>query len=389
MAKTVQTIRANLKTALEDPAATTRLWTQGDQYWFSDASPEEIIEAIVLVDENGSGLAREQRFRDGRGNLAVPAAVCVVEPSAEEDDEACNATWLFRHDVVDGWRCLRYMCSLCLEDTVLTLNRLRERHEKKVQRARASAPPVKVMRGSAKAAAVTVLSPLAASRLASIAIGSCRALGERRHFYMHATISLAGLKKLSAAHKLGSVSTTLTACIAAAFFAADATRKRAVVGSNVLFDPDAPDGNHVCVKAATLRRRSTDEGTLKSAARAMNSRSQALADLVSASVTRKYVRGELGASADKAINKRHAAMDFLVSNLPAFDASRPSVLGLQTSRDFCDWNPSIVYAIGVEDALFCDFYFGVRPSFSEDDFMRTFTTLTSATGVHNNLPKCY
>ena len=46
-------------------------------------------------------------------------------------------SWLFRHDVLDGWRCLRYLTSLLFEHTDLTVDRLRARHAAKC-RGRAS-----------------------------------------------------------------------------------------------------------------------------------------------------------------------------------------------------------------------------------------------------------
>ena len=82
-------------------------------------------------------------------------------------------------------------------------------------------------------------------------------------------------------------------------------------------------------------------------------------------------------------------MDFLVSNLPAFDTSSPRVFDLQTLREFTDWAPSIVYVIGVGDDLFCDFYWAVRPSFSTDAFMRTFTSVSGAKDVHTFLADSY
>ena len=162
-----------------------------------------------------------------------------------------------------------------------------------------------------------------------------------------------------------------------------------MIGTNVLFDPDATQGNHVCVKMASIQRGSSESATMRAAASAMNSKSQALADMLIASLTQKFVQGALPTFVTNQIDKRHNAMDILVSNLPAFDISRPAVLDLQTAREFTEWAPSIVYVIGVEDALFCDFYWGARPSFDHDVFMRNFQHITGATGVHTTLPACY
>ena len=206
---------------------------------------------------------------------------------------------------------------------------------------------------------------------------------------MHAVVSLANLKQISAAKNLGGISAALTACITAAYFEADPSRTRAVVGQNVLFEPDAPAGNHVCVKMVTLHRRAQEDKTLCGAARSINARGQALADLVVGSVTKRYVQGSLSQAATSLIERRHSAMDFLVSNLPAFETASPAVVDLQTCREFCDWAPSIVYVIGVEDNLFCDFYWGARPTFNETVFRTAFASITNAVAVHTKLPACY
>ena len=53
--------------------------------------------------------------------------------------------------------------------------------------------------------------------------------------------------------KTGSLNTTLTATMAKAFFAADPSATDAVIGANMLFDPDAPEGNYMALKAVSRR----------------------------------------------------------------------------------------------------------------------------------------
>jgi len=395
----IATIKRKMADALTDPTSTVRLMVQGDEYWYSQASAEEIIATVVNVDRDGQGLARSVRFCDGAGDSAIPAAICVCEPfkgsmrDAAGDvarTEASTVTWLFRHDVIDGWRVLRFLCSLLFDECPLTFERLRQRHQAdKLERQRQSVAG-KLLRRATGVYRSTLFAPVALARLASLGWPSETA-GDRQKFYMHAVVSLTSLKELSRVHGTGGASTTLTACIATAFFAADQTRERAVVGQNILFDPDAPQGNHVCVKMALLTRpRNGDSASmLTSAARTINSSSQGLADLVTGTVTRQYVKGQLTQGLTRAIEKRHEAMDFLVSNLPAFDSSDPRVLDLQTLREFTDWKPCIVYIIGVGDDLFCDFYWEVLPAFSTEAFMAAFTSTTGAKDVHTRLAGAY
>jgi len=398
-------LRRKMAVALADPKSTARLMVQGDRFWFSEATVNEIVDNILIVDREGDGIARAVRFGDGRGDTAMPAAIAVCEPykghvrsaadlqadvgAGQAEEGAMTVTWLFRHDVVDGWRVLRFLCSHFLDECPLTFERLRARHDEQKVKARSGGFIRKLLRGAASLCGAAALAPAATLRLGRLAIAS-NTIGLRRHFYMHAVVSLARMKELASAQRLGGISTVLTACISAAFFAADPTRDRAVVGQNVLFDPDAPEGNHVCVKMASLARPDfSDRSVLTRAAQTMNSSSQNLADVVIGSVTREYVKGSLPKFVDSMIHQRHDAMDFLVSNLPAFDTSSPRVFDLQTLREFTDWAPSIVYVIGVGDDLFCDFYWAVRPSFSTDAFMRTFTSVSGAKDVHTFLADSY
>ena len=399
------TLRRKLSKLLEDPQATVRLMVQGERYWFSDASSASILEQVLIIDREGQGLARAVRFSDGKGEKAVPAAICVLEPyvghvrsSADVEanvgagqavGRAVTCTWLFRHDVIDGWRVLRYLCPCILEECPLTFERLKQKHEAGKRKAASRSTTAKLAHTSKTLCGAVAVSPYALYRLARLGFAS-PPLGPRRQFYLHATVSLKKLKEIAATHKIGSPSTTLTACIAAAFFAADPTRDRCVVGSNVLFDPDAPAGNHVCVKMASLDRpQFSDRSVLTRAARTLNASSQSLVDLLVGNVTRSFVKGRLPHMVARAIERSHSAMDFLVSNLPAFDSASPNVFDLQTLRECSEWTPSIVYVIGVGDELYCDFYWRVPSSFSTDAFMRTFTSVSGAYHVHTQLADSY
>jgi hypothetical protein len=399
------TLRRKLLKLLEDPQATVRLMVQGERYWFSDASSASILEQVLIIDREGQGLARAVRFSDGKGEKAVPAAICVLEPyvghvrsSADVEanvgagqavGRAVTYTWLFRHDVIDGWRVLRYLCPCILEECPLTFERLKQKHEAGKRKAASRSTAAKLANTSKTLCGAVAVSPYALYRLARLGFAS-PPLGPRRQFYLHATVSLKKLKEIAATHKIGSPSTTLTACIAAAFFAADPTRDRCVVGSNVLFDPDAPAGNHVCVKMASLDRpQFSDRSVLTRAARTLNAASQSLVDLFVGNVTRSFVKGRLPHMVARAIERSHSAMDFLVSNLPAFDSASPNVFDLQTLRECSEWTPSIVYVIGVGDELYCDFYWRVPSSFSTDAFMRTFTSVSGAYHVHTQLADSY
>ena len=218
---------------------------QGAQYWFSTNSPERIADSLIKVATDTKD-ARERRRSDARED-AVPASVCILEPVEGSGGTRTLATWLFRHDVLDGWRCLRYLTSLLFAQTDLTVERLRARHAAKKR------PSVaRRLAGKAGATAgVALLAPLAAYRLAKLTRSPEPREGLGK-FYLHAHVSVSALKELGKARRLGSLTNTLTCAITAAYFAADPTTRRASVASNVLFDPDNPSGNHVCLKLSLI-----------------------------------------------------------------------------------------------------------------------------------------
>lgn len=397
--ETLATLRKNIIIAAADPQATLRLMVQGAEFWFTTVSAERLFE-LTVIERGDDAYARR---RSDSQHEVVPAAVCVVEPLPTADGSpptGSMATWLFRHDVLDGWRCLRYLTTLSLAHTDLTMNRLKARHEAKLAaRPRGCQRLLTSAVGAVTKVAVTsALAPAALARVAKIARAPSSPSPDVRKFYLHATVSVSGLKALGKARRLGSLSATLTSAVTAAFFAADLERRRATVASNVLFDPDASAGNHVCLKVANVDVGEATQGissderaarVLASTARTLRAPSQRLTDLWIAMASRKYVLGHLPARWNPAIEARQQSLDLLISNLPAFDKSTPIVQDLQVSRDYDNWAPSIVYAISVDDSIFLDFYCGVPRSFDGDVFIKTFTDITDATNVHTKLPTCY
>ena len=385
-----------LEEATRNPQCSIRLMVQGSQFWYSTADAEAIYDQSVIVADSAT-VAHARRRSDAHGD-ALPAQVCVVEPLAGSDGKVTVATWLFRHDVLDGWRCLRYLTSLLFAETELTVDRLRARHAAKSGSGRGGVTKlcVKAAKSAATLVVAAALTPAALYRLASV----CRSPSSKpalSKFYLHATVSVKALKALGKAKRLGSLSNTLTAAITAAYFAADPTARQAKVASNLLFDADAPEGNHVCLKVATVHAPPKEGAVekraataLRGAARTLRASSQKLVDSWIAMASRAYVLGRTPERWNPVIEARQQALDILVSNLPAFDVATPTVLDLQVSRDYDNWAPSIVYAIGVEDNIFLDFYWGIAPTFDKQAFIDAFTQMgVGATNVHEKLPECY
>jgi hypothetical protein len=393
--RTAEILRANIiATATEDPECSVRLMVQGSQYWYSTEPGEKVADAVCYladIDREGGVIAYDRR-RSDQPTAALYAGVCVLEPYPGDPTNTL-ATWLFRHDVLDGWRCLRYLVALLFEEAPLTVDRLRKRYKEKTARQSCTS---KALGRLKTIGAATVLTPPALARVFRL-YRAPKLRVEREKFYLHAIVSVKELKALGKAQRLGSLSNTFSSAIAAAYFAAYPAAKQATLASNVLFDPDRPDGNHVCLKIATLKAPSTKLTTeqrtkkgLRSAAATMRAPSQQLADAWVAMASRAYVLGKTPQRFNSGLERRQRSLDILISNLPAYEVANPRVPDLQVVRDYDNWAPNIVYAIGVDDDIYVDWYWSVPAEFDRDVFIRTIKEIgMGARNVHTNLPRSY
>ena len=402
-----ETLRRNLvHDAASHAECTVRLMVQGSQYWYRTDGAEAVFEDTVFLAASPLE-ARARRRSDRECTTAVPAQVCILEEEVADDEGTQRittlVTWLFRHDVLDGWRCLRYLGPLVFEQSVNTADRLRERYLLQAkQRKRGYGSFV------FNTLATTILAPAATLRLWSIR-GSRRPSPPNHPFltvttaqcYLHASVSVETIKNLAQSQGLGSVSQALTCVLVAAFFHADPERRSTTVATNQLFDMEAAVGNHVCVKVArvnvkrdvvddTNTNTDTTKDLMRTTARTLRAPAQQLADVCVSHVSRAYTLGHFSASVDRFIEARHRSLDLLVSNLPAFDSTVPAVRDVQVARDFVSWTPSIVYAIGVGDRIFLNAYFAPQgPAFDVYRFAKALVGVAEAKDVHMRLPHCY
>ena len=326
--------------------------------------PAEDLCAQILTVADSPETARRLRTRDAWED-AAPCAICVCEAREDAADGSPQSVvqWLFRHDVIDGWRALRYLFSLAYAEKVMTFDRLKHRFTLKKAQARKANPIVRAGKATGRVLAAAALTPLALGRLARIAHVS--KYGERRKFYAHVVCDLEKLKQIGVDGGLGPLTSTLSACILRAYFAADPTAPRANVANAVLFNPDSPHGNHMCMKICSIGRKGN---TMQKTAKALARPSQTVADAWVVGVSRAYALGHLPARVNKWIEERQKQLDFLISSLPGADSSTPGVSDLHVCREFTTWAPSIVYCLGINGWLYLDFYWEVRPSFDEACF---------------------
>ena len=377
-------LRKNIVEACQDPEHSCRLFVQGSKFWFTKMPAEDLC-AQILMEADSPETARNIRIRNVWED-STPCAICVCEAREDAADGTPQSVvqWLFRHDVIDGWRSLRYLFTLAYAEKTMTFDRLKHRFQLKKMKAKKVNPLVRAGKAAGKALAVAALTPLALARVARIA--QSPKYGERRKFYAHVVCDLQKLKQIGEEEKLGPLTSVLSAYFLRAYFAADPTASRANVANAVLFNPDLPHGNHMCMKICSIARKgSTPQKTAKALARP----SQAVADAWVVGVSRAYALGHLPARMNKWIEERQKNLDFLVSSLPGTDCSTPAVSDLHVCREFTTWAPNITYCLGINGSLYMDFYWEVRPCFDEVCFLKVLSEAMCATRVHTSLPAMY
>lgn len=379
-----QVARRNIIEFCKDPEHSLRLFVQGKDWWFSDASGEEIADRI-MIDTSSTETCRDIRRRDSHGDL-VPVCLCVVEPreSAEDGSPQASIMWIFRHDVIDGWRSLRYLFTTGFDTKILLYDVLKQRGDAKKAKAKKMPALVKAGRALGRGLAAVALTPAALLELSRIA--SVRNTGERRKFYAHIVADTQKLKHLGKQHELGGLSNVLSAVITEAYFAADPTQTRANVANAVLFNPDSPHGNHMCTKICSVPRKGN---SLKKTASLLSRASQRLTDAWVIMGSRAFALGHLSKRTTKWIEERQKQLDFLVSSLPGTECSEPACADLQVCREFTTWAPSIIYCLGLGGQIYMDFYWEVKPTFDDEIFLRTIVERVQAVRHHTNLPSMY
>lgn len=68
-------IRRNIEQAGSDPFSTLRLMVQGDEFWYSDATSDELFEMLVEV---GDAHAVKKERRNTSFEEAAPVGMCII-----------------------------------------------------------------------------------------------------------------------------------------------------------------------------------------------------------------------------------------------------------------------------------------------------------------------
>lgn len=379
----LETLLLNIKTNIaqrisENEDHTLRFVVSGDEFWSSDADPKEICNAIVHVSsESECGEGRILRRGDCKSE-ALPVCLCLCE-SYEGSASQSKVSWVFRHDVIDGWRAMRFVFTCAFSEFTLTSDRLRCK--------RRQASFLENMRSSLQTGALfTCVAPFVCQKLCRISMMKTEEKSES--FYAHIICDILLLKCNGKKLGLGALSEILTYVLSEGYFHALPSVKHSIrVGNAVVFDLDSTHGNHMCTKICTVSRKHTEAP--EQFRKHMRSFSQKMTDTLILRASRRFTQGKWNPAIDRWIDTKQNSLDILISSIPCTDSTIPGVHDLTVCRERTDWAPSIVYCLGINGKLYLDIYWKVPVGFDKAAFLKSVLARTSAISHHTSLPGIY
>ena len=367
----IKNIRKNIiHRTKDDKNHTLRYMVKDDKFWASDWHEDDICNIVLHVaskDTKNENLAHHLRKNDSRSDT-LPVCLCICE---NIDDERSRVSWVFRHDVIDGWRAMRYLFTCAFSEYDLTYTRLQK--NKRPQNS------------ICKTFGLFLSSPLLLYKLHSLSKTS--QFEKSCQFYLHVVCDLKDTKEIGKSLYLNSISECLTFVFSEAFFAGYKNILKINVGNAVLFNSDAYVGNHMSTKLCKVTTQHVENP--KKLASMMNSSSQKQLDFAVGLLTKKFAQGKCPSKLQKWIEKQHDSLDILISSIPCTDTSQPNVQDLMVCRECAEWYPNIVYCLGINGKLYMDVYWQVSEDFDEVNFLKVLTNRIKPLRHHTNLPKIY
>lgn len=371
----IKNVRENIISRTKDNKNhTLRYMVKDDRFWASDCHHDDICNLVLRIESKHTtdeNLAHKLRKNDSRTSLS-PVCLCICEAI---DDKHSRVSWVFRHDVIDGWRAMRHLFTCAFSNYELTFDRLQQKKQSHN------------LLCSVKLKQIVMLlsSPLLLPKLYSIS--KTQKYEKCCQFYLHTVCDLENIKAMGKSIGLNSLSECLTFVFSEAFFAGNKTTTKINVGNAILFDSDAYVGNHMCTKICRVTTKHVESP--KRLANMMNSISQKQLDSAIAFLSKKFTQGKCTPKLEKWIEKQQDALDILISSIPCTDTSEPNVEDLTVCREYTKWYPCIVYCLGINGKLYMDAYWQVSESFNESDFIKTLTDRIKPLMCHTSLPEIY
>lgn len=377
-------LRRNFDQYVTNPRHCLRMRVVGAKYWYTDVSVSSLFDELVHVGNAQDGKALR---RGDRRDREAPLAYCFLEDTGS----GTRNTWMFRHDLIDGFRVCQQILPISFEKCNMVTKKLADRYHASVKKQSNTRKAINVL-----ATVPSVLCRLPGSIYTFVKICCAKNKNfppnvQRRPMYLHLECPLTSLRQSAKEQGVPSLNNFINAALVIAFFAAQQKSQRTMFAINCISEFTAKTGNGTCIKVCDIPRQN---GSIAATAETIQSQTNSLYNTIIYLFTRFYAQNysKFPKWFRNWFGQRHDQFDFLVSNIPAFDVGAvPTIKGYETVRESLDWAPNIGYIVGNEDKLYFDFYFNVPDSFNREAFQNKLSTVIEAdnTCTTNEYPRYF
>jgi len=386
-------LRRNFERELSDPYNNhiLRMRVRGTQFWYTDIPAAQLFDELVHVGEASKG--KVLRRGDKRDQVS-PVAYCFVEvgDAHEGGETVTRNSWFFRHDLVDGFRVCQQILPISFSKSEMVTKRLAARYNASQKKPRPSAGE-QISSACAMIPACLLGCLPTCYNFSKVCCSRPRyrksALTER--MYLHAVCSLSQLRDISRAQGAPSLNGFINATFVHAYFAADRSANSATFAINCVSNFTKKTGNGTCIRVCEVER--DDDRSVAETSRLLAEQTSSMSNNLIYLFTRCFAQNySLFPNWFRDwFGNRHDSFDFLVSNIPAFEVgAEPRILKYETVRESIDWKPNIAFAVGCEDLLTFDLFFGaIPPHFDQQRFRAKFCEIVNATESHTEYPRYY
>jgi hypothetical protein len=359
--KALVILRTNILKACDDYEHCIRLVVKNDRFWFDD-SPAELVCTQVLFDANDLKVSIKSLRTQDTWQTQAPASICIVE---EMSENTCSVSWLFRHDVIDGWRALKYLFTLSYEASTFKTSIKKPVH---------------------KTHFTSFFNITRAIMNAGRILHTPKLPSQPRKLYVHLSCPITRLKSVGGMNNIERLTDVIKAIMVDATFKSDKTLKSINVAHAVLYNPVSSHGNHCCLKVCNIQPK---KNSIRQSGYLFQRNSQIVTDSIIMNLSKAYSRGKILKCIKHAFERHEEKLNILVSSLPGCETTEPVTKDVQVCREKITWTPNVVYCIGTCAQMHMDIYWQVDATFEEYTFFKCLKEHLPPTRFHTELPKMY
>jgi len=348
----IQTAKNNLYTNIlkecKNKNHLLRLRVKRDKFFFTTKKSEKLFTEIVIICDISD---IEHYRKNDKYNIDMPIAyVCLSRYS----DKYTYVTWMFRHDLIDGFKYSQTIIPLLYTYAPLIYDRIKLKSK-----------------GGTKKKTIKDNCIYFIKALPDTVINLPKTLTPVKHigkkkYYCH-TLSYTDIIKIECKKYNCGINNYINSVFVLAFFKAYPHKKTCHFAINMLSGYNKLAGNSTSISVLIIQRTTVLSKILKSIEKQTHKLLFYLIYKISTVITSNY--NILPKIICNWFDKTHRSWDFLASNIPSYDKGAiPSNINTWTIRETDDWLPNIFYGIGTADVYTLDIYWTVTNKFNQVSF---------------------